>query len=356
IEDMGTVADTAMVAIVAAQATWDNFKAKTGGVILVKAARNIDDFRARMELLGNDGVGILTKLWVATSAEMDAVIALAGEWRDYNESIKKTKTVVEDIVWEYKEGIKSGIDWAEVNKTIFDQWVKENDIIKKQIELRNSLTEAIHANQQAALAGILEDSDKKQKKTRGTADFLGGFGDDITENIVDDPEVVALIANYGEITAATKKFTDEMNAMLSGMTAQAVGGFIQSLSEGLAGGDLSGVEDFFGLILKSFGNFVSQMGTMLIAYGIAMDAFKAAFTTPGAAIAAGVALVAIGGAMSGAAKRFNAGGGGFGGGGIGTGRIPSTTNAFGGTVNFQISGQNLAGVLERHDNRMDRFT
>jgi hypothetical protein len=43
---------------------------------------------------------------------------------------------------------------------------------------------------------------------------------------------------------------------------------------------------------------MKQMGSMIMAEGIAMDAFKKSFKNPYAAIAAGAALIAVGSAVS----------------------------------------------------------
>lgn len=51
-------------------------------------------------------------------------------------------------------------------------------------------------------------------------------------------------------------------------------------------------------LLKPVATVCQQMGSMLIAYGVGMDAFKKALSNPYAAIAAGAALVAIGTAIS----------------------------------------------------------
>lgn len=59
----------------------------------------------------------------------------------------------------------------------------------------------------------------------------------------------------------------------------------------------------FDNILQVMGNFARQMGGLLIAYGVGMDAFKKAIKNPYAAIAAGIALVAIGSAISNLAAR-----------------------------------------------------
>ena len=66
--------------------------------------------------------------------------------------------------------------------------------------------------------------------------------------------------------------------------------FAENLGKALAGEKV----DLFGGFLQLLAEGLSTIGKALIAYGVAMDAFKKAFANPFAAIAAGVALVAIG--------------------------------------------------------------
>jgi len=61
-------------------------------------------------------------------------------------------------------------------------------------------------------------------------------------------------------------------------------------------GTFSGA-DFFSSVLTVIGGFLASMGKLLVSYGIAMDAFKKAFSNPYVAIAAGIALIAVGGAV-----------------------------------------------------------
>ena len=68
-------------------------------------------------------------------------------------------------------------------------------------------------------------------------------------------------------------------------------------------GTFSGGE-FFASVLTVIGGFLSSMGKLLVAYGVSMDAFKKAFKNPYVAIAAGVALIAIGGAVKSKAASF----------------------------------------------------
>lgn len=101
-------------------------------------------------------------------------------------------------------------------------------------------------------------------------------------------------------------------------------------------------------ILQAFGGFISQMGKLILAYGIGMKAFRAAFKTPGGAIAAGIALMAIGSAISGLAARGPAvpGGGGAGGGGQTFGQIGLTGKIQGRDIVLAYDrGSELAGAV-----------
>jgi hypothetical protein len=74
------------------------------------------------------------------------------------------------------------------------------------------------------------------------------------------------------------------------MLGDALAALGENLGNVLAGGEF----DPFGAFLDILANGLSAIGKALIAYGVAMDAFKKAFSNPYAAIAAGVALIAAG--------------------------------------------------------------
>ena len=368
IEDMGEVADTAMVSMVAAQATWDNFKAKAGGKILTVVARNIDDFNARLSILGNDEVDILTKLWAATSGEMDAVIALDKKWKEYYKSIEKPKWVVEEITWTYKE-IKSGIDWADVNDKIFQQWVKENGIIRARIALQNQLTEAVNATALAQLTELKKIAaayDKQRKKEKADADAKRDaknaildnqhYGDYLTqpdevwgggaepwEAGIDTTAIANAAAKMEEAEQAAKDFGETFEAMLEMGLAKGVSDLFAGIGEAFVSGNMDGA---FLSILESVGKFMVQMGSMFVAYGIAASAFFAAITAGPygavAAIAAGAALAAIGGAIIGTAKNMSSTGS------SSTGGV-SSQGSWGHDVRFKIQGKDLVGALSRYN-------
>lgn len=121
-----------------------------------------------------------------------------------------------------------------------------------------------------------------------------------------------------------KKFVEEYNAtqaelahlngMLESSIVSAMSNGMQAITDlmfGLEGADASQV---LASILSPFADTMTQLGSMLIAEGIAIKAFKKALTDldPAVAIGAGVALLAIGAALKSGIQKLgaNAGSGG----------------------------------------------
>lgn len=63
-------------------------------------------------------------------------------------------------------------------------------------------------------------------------------------------------------------------------------------------GQGNGIEGFVQSVVGQLGNFVKTVGKMLIAYGISVEKFRTAFMQPEVAVAAGIAMVALGTAVA----------------------------------------------------------
>lgn len=117
----------------------------------------------------------------------------------------------------------------------------------------------------------------------------------------------------------------------------------QSLAEGG-----SFAEAGAAVLLNAVGSMAVQLGQLAIGTGIAMTAIKKAFTNPFTAIAAGVALVAIGSFVSSQARAITSGGGGGGGSipGMSEGGAPQFQD-----YNFNPSGSvlNVGGIVRGGD-------
>ena len=161
-----------------------------------------------------------------------------------------------------------------------------------------------------------------------------------------------------EILDSTIKFNSDVNSLIEGGMEKAATTFATGLGA-LMSGDMD-IGDFGLSILATIGAFLVQMGQMLIAYAIAMDAFKKAFTNPFVALAAGIVLVAVGSAVSSLAKKgmsSGSGGSSSGGGGSASGYSPSaqSSSAMGGNVQFEIQGASLVGVLANNDRKNKNY-
>ena len=143
-----------------------------------------------------------------------------------------------------------------------------------------------------------------------------------------------------------------------------------SIGEALASGG-NVLKAIGGSLLKSFSRFLGQFGEQLIAYGVAASAFgkvSVALATPGAAIiaaplaiAAGIALTAIAGAIGSIGSK-GPGGGGAGGGSAAPAGSSFTGGGVGGLFESQrdlngelvVRGQDLVYVFGQANNKINK--
>jgi hypothetical protein len=90
------------------------------------------------------------------------------------------------------------------------------------------------------------------------------------------------------------------------------------------------MEGIGAVLLEAVGSMAIQLGQLAIQTGIAMKGIKMSFKHPVTAIAAGIALVALGSYVSSKAKSITSGGGGGGGNAPGPDNSPSNRNVFSG--------------------------
>lgn len=130
-----------------------------------------------------------------------------------------------------------------------------------------------------------------------------------TANFVKEEEYRKAVADLAaaRVTKATddaSKSWAEFQSSVKNSVDSFAASIAVSLGEGI-GNALSGQDFGFDTILEKVGEFVKQMGELFIAYGVAALAFQEALSTPAtaaAAIIAGIALVAIGAAITKAAS------------------------------------------------------
>lgn len=261
-------------------------------------------------------------------SESDKVSEFIGKLKDLN---KEANVVFDEI------------DTTTLKEKLPDATISANAELMKYIDSLNiakfSLDEFLKSSQAVAE----HEATVNYKKTLP--------GQDDEENVADEIDTEKIFKQYKLIKDRSKEFVNEMNDMLQGMTSNFITGFSDGIAD-LMTGDI-GLDGFFNRILESIGGFLQQIGASLIAYGVAIDAFKKAFTNPWVAIAAGAALVVLGGVISNMASKgpqgstFGMAGGGGGGGPMDYNTPGSEYGSGPIQLSARVSGEDLLFVMER---------
>jgi hypothetical protein len=107
---------------------------------------------------------------------------------------------------------------------------------------------------------------------------------------IDDKSRSQIVQDMDQLTTDISKSVETLGEDLAIGLGEALGNALS--------GQGNPFEDFAKVILGSIANFIKTVGKQLIAYGISISKFKAAFVNPAAAVAAGIAMVALGTAVS----------------------------------------------------------
>jgi hypothetical protein len=103
--------------------------------------------------------------------------------------------------------------------------------------------------------------------------------------------------SYSQIVQDFDKLMTDMSAAVEQLAENITITLGETLGNALSGQG-NGIEGFVQSVVGQLGDFVKTVGKMLIAYGISVEKFQAAFVNPAAAVVAGIAMVALGTAVS----------------------------------------------------------
>ena len=99
---------------------------------------------------------------------------------------------------------------------------------------------------------------------------------------------------------------EQYNSMIEGAIVSSTQNAMQALTDMMVGVEDADMKQVLAAFLAPFGDTMKQMGSMIMAEGIAMEAFKKSFKTPATAIAAGATLMAVGAAVSSGLQKLTA--------------------------------------------------
>lgn len=200
----------------------------------------------------------------------------------------------------------------------------------------------------------------------GLGDTMGGFEDRTRKAFENATGIVK--SELSKMDLATQEFIANFNNLLNQSIATGLGDLGTSIGEALATGTdvLKAVGNS---LLNTFASFLSSLGDQIIALGLAAVLAGTVLKTVGtisgigaglAAIAGGVIVKGIAGAINSSAQKGIGGGGASNSSGAGANNQSFSSSGFsggggGGTVVFEISGQKLIGVLSNTINANRRL-
>ena len=262
---------------------------------------------------------------------------------DPGESAKKTYTELKDKVTELEKAIRNRMATGVVTDEEFNQlteWRNRveymdkafkqladstskskmltalSELIKRTSQDADDLTESLSSLGEVDISLNLPDTMDSAKRYLKGVGMVGTAWDDLSDNvranakrILADENILA-DGSKEDAIAMAKRWESTMNRISSAVESAVEGILIGSAK--MIGGLIAGTEKFGGFgnfILEQLGQLAIKVGKLLIGFGVALGKFLESWATsnPFLAVAAGVALIAIGSAITGSIS--NAGGG-----------------------------------------------
>ena len=246
--------------------------------------RLIDEVNKYTEMLGQ--------------AQMALEMGFGGENAELNESINKIIARIEEARKKLAElGVesKATID-SEVEPTVEEVKPKQPESVESIVGRYSLIPKALEDILQTAF------------------DEIDNFDDSFADVKLEVPEIKTKALDKGlqDIQKNAEKYRAEMekiaeyNKMLEDTIISSTANGMQALTDLIIGVEGADMKNVLAAFIAPFGDTLKQMGSMIMAEGIAMEAFKKSFTNPYAAIAAGATLIAVGAAVSSGLQKLTA--------------------------------------------------
>jgi len=344
----GAIIETNAIKVQQLKASWDNFKLSLSGseTLTSAASKALEGLRREVELLP-ESLQISAKalkLFFSNSRYVDketqkAIDDISKSLDEFLKNQKKltsaqeyylnfikllnsNSVVVEKTIGDLKtetENLKNSIDGYGVSQTAeIQKTLAQIDANEKLIKTLTTLREKRDTTPISPISTLTSDVSVLPK---GKYDDYNKIREKYGLKPIIEKEQLEFEKLNEVINSNTQKASDLYDKYFAEWEnfkqdlAYSIADFgVNVVSElGMAFGELAKTgqfpSDFGQNVLSIIGNFISQLGKMLIGLGVASEAFqallKSAFTNPisaGLAIAAGAALVLLGGAISGFAK------------------------------------------------------
>jgi hypothetical protein len=204
---------------------------------------------------------------------------------------------ITDLYKQWKDAENSALENTQKVTT------RRDSLLAQQLKQLEKLTDEISNDDRLGVTVPIF-ADKQSLEKLGTAirkTINDGF--DYTKDEVDLTKITNKIEkvpveltprmNLNELKALEEQLAERLSDALEHATEEGIASLAAALGEAFSGGNV----DLGQTLLMAMANYAQELGRLLIAYAISIESFKKAFANPMAALAAGIALTAIGAAV-----------------------------------------------------------
>lgn len=227
---------------------------------------------------------------------------------------------------------------------------------------RNAETRKVQSAYNSALAAMQKEAEAEQKIFDDALEYIEQSLQEGLDEIINEPVEIEVkpiefdfSADEAEWDALVERHRArlqeiaELNQMLEDSIVQSLSGGLQAFTDLLAGLDNANASSVLSALLTPFADMAVKLGEMIVAEGLAVQAFKDSLSNPvggGAApIAAGLALIAIGSAVRSGMQAMARGGAGGAGASYGAESASSWANDINTEMTVYVKGRLDGGDL-----------